>query len=550
MIYGKHNLIGLILVIMLISIQLIPILKVKAEGVIITTYGENEEGVRSDLVTNTANLFVIGINSGDSLSAYKIIDTFYNSQTNEISYEFTIGFKTFLEQNEDYKETFSIEDYFKLTSDNEDGSASDSVITTSTLNTLVSKYATYIRTVNITGIDMSVSNEYGEKSDVTAEVTAGAYLVLPKSIVTKSELESKVEEGNRVHANRYLYGVMVGNVVFSERLGNWDLQSVYIHAKKTSSHFDTMLFDFSTQQYTDFLNGEGEQLSLYYQQNISTYVNKKIVLGLEIWDLPEFPTNAINKSATFTIDFPSGVSYDKNNIYILKYFGDQLVKVTDGKISDGTTEYGTINAENKKVTLDFNSDLYTIIVFDIWLDDDTIIGIEGNKIKTTLTVTNDPYVENDTTDLEIENTIITYGLEITSLGKENTDGTYPLLTGAKYEVYANYDSQTKTLSKKIGEAETGENGTTTFAGVPAGTIYLKQIKAPTGYQLIKDPIVVKIATEDATAGTQEGYYAISTSNDAMWYLPITGGKGTIIYTLIGLVIIAISAAGFIYYRKK
>ena len=79
---------------------------------------------------------------------------------------------------------------------------------------------------------------------------------------------------------------------------------------------------------------------------------------------------------------------------------------------------------------------------------------------------------------------------------------------------------------------------------------LKQVKSPIGYQLIKEPISVEIATEDAQPGTQEGYYQVITYNDAMWFLPSTGGIGTILYTVIGLLVIGVSIFSIIYLRKK
>ena len=75
-----QKIISTLLIVMLIAVQLMPIINVKAEEVgtlTITTYGENEDGIRSDLVTNTAILKAGGFDSEDEFSAYKIIDVFF-----------------------------------------------------------------------------------------------------------------------------------------------------------------------------------------------------------------------------------------------------------------------------------------------------------------------------------------------------------------------------------------------------------------------------------------------------------------------------------------
>ena len=257
-----------------------------------------------------------------------------------------------------------------------------------------------------------------------------------------------------------------------------------------------------------------------------------------------FPTNAISKHFVYTIEVPEGLDYDKATIGTVSFFGDQFTLIKNRKVVVNGSEIGTISFVDNKIIIEITQNEYFLLGFSFWLNDKAIVGDAGNVIKTTLTVTDDPYVENSTTNLELENTIYTYGLELTNLSKDDSI----LLKGAKYEIYSKYTDSD--LKNKIGEFTVGEDGKASFAGVPAGTIYLKQVKAPIGYQLIKEPIAVEIATEGATAGTKEGYYKVITYNDTMWYLPSTGGIGTILYTVIGLLVIGLSTYAIVYYRKK
>ena len=48
----------------------------------------------------------------------------------------------------------------------------------------------------------------------------------------------------------------------------------------------------------------------------------------------------------------------------------------------------------------------------------------------------------------------------------------------------------------------------------------------------------------------EGYYRLEVANNEAGLLPVTGGVGTIVFTLVGLAIIAGAFYFFFVYRKK
>lgn len=69
------------------------------------TLGETKGTTDPDsyIVTDKATLTINKVSSSDSFLAYKIIDVFYNTTTNVVTYEFTSDFKTFLAQSDVYK---------------------------------------------------------------------------------------------------------------------------------------------------------------------------------------------------------------------------------------------------------------------------------------------------------------------------------------------------------------------------------------------------------------------------------------------------------------
>lgn len=148
-------------------------LNVKAISITTDSTQQGTVDTNSYLVTNTGTLTVTNVD--DSLLAYKILDTFYNADSNTITYEFTSNFKIFLGQNTTYK-NLTVDEYYKLTSGD---ITSGSTTTTSALDKLMSSYATYIRNnLAQNGISLNKTNTTASK-----KLSAGSYLVLKNNSV-------------------------------------------------------------------------------------------------------------------------------------------------------------------------------------------------------------------------------------------------------------------------------------------------------------------------------------------------------------------------------
>ena len=110
---------------------------------------------------------------------------------------------------------------------------------------------------------------------------------------------------------------------------------------------------------------------------------------------------------------------------------------------------------------------------------------------------------------------------------------------------------------------TDNNGKLQFTGLKEGTYKVKEIKAPTGYNLLKDPITVTIsATYDENTGILESWKVnnanaqgttvpvITVENNKGVTLPETGGMGTVLFTVFGVAIVALGATWYVKSNRK
>ena len=160
------------------------------------------------------------------------------------------------------------------------------------------------------------------------------------------------------------------------------------------------------------------------------------------------------------------------------------------------------------------------------------------------------------------------------------DGSYtttaPVTATDETDTTKYYESTTTKYSKtiettKIVKAENvtytatvGEDGVLRFDGLSAGTYTITEIKAPNGYNLLKDPIVVTITfaapTEEGVTDCTWTYTGtdlvngertshITVTNQAGAELPSTGGAGTTIFYVLGGILV-LAAAVLLVVRRR
>lgn len=85
-------------------------------------------------------------------------------------------------------------------------------------------------------------------------------------------------------------------------------------------------------------------------------------------------------------------------------------------------------------------------------------------------------------------------------------------------------------------------------GIKEGTYYLKETKAPKGYNLLKDAIAITIDTNGKITINEGEVTQVDVQNNAGSLLPSTGGMGTTIFYIAGALLVLIS--GVVLIAKK
>ena len=168
------------------------------------------------------------------------------------------------------------------------------------------------------------------------------------------------------------------------------------------------------------------------------------------------------------------------------------------------------------------ADKYIIVEYTATLNKDAEIGLPGNPNKVYLEFSNNPNSggEGDTGKTPEDKVIVfTYELDVTKVDGEDAD---TKLKDAEFKLYDENGKYAHCDAGKVtGWADTEEGGSTLKSdenglfkviGLDDGTYWLKETKAPDGYNLITDPIKIEIK---ATTVNDQDWTAMEGPADAL-----------------------------------
>lgn len=299
--------------------------------------------------------------------------------------------------------------------------------------------------------------------------------------------------------------------------------------------------------------------------------HKRAVAGIEDTvsyqlevDVPEYPSQSVSRAFIIKDTLPEGLTLTQDSIE---------VKTADGAVIQNLSD--RIHVEGQVLTIDLTPDsektiknpidgkTKLIVTFKAKLNDKAALGEAGNVSTASLTYSNNPY-DADSAPKTVEDTatVYTFGIEVIKVAK----GTKPQtgLQGAKFELklkdatekigFTGSDSTYTKAAEGTATPTTGEGGKLTLKGLAPGTYKLKETKAPAGYVLSAGETEITIAdtdfdgipdskeqstTDTTTTQTTEkdnGLISITVENTKGFTLPRTGGIGTVLFSMIGIVL--------------
>ncbi len=296
-------------------------------------------------------------------------------------------------------------------------------------------------------------------------------------------------------------------------------------------------------------------------------------------DLKHFKTYKM----TFHDQMSAGLTFDATSVKVF-VGGTEIASdlyTVNAPAADGCTFDVTIlnlvgkdYAKGAEIRVDFNATL----------NEQAVVGLEGNPNQSKLEFSNNPNDETSTTETPWDYVVVfTYKLDVTKVDGANPD---VVLADAEFVLknaagsFVTVDADGKVTGWVATQAEASvlksdETGKFSVIGLDDGEYELVETKAPAGYNLLASPVkvVIKATTVNnqtyankpadaltaievvvngnaATPGNvDEGSVAVTIENNSGATLPETGGIGTTIFYLLGSIMF-IGAAMTLVVRRR
>lgn len=301
------------------------------------------------------------------------------------------------------------------------------------------------------------------------------------------------------------------------------------------------------------------------ESDVDTVGYNKVVHYTITGTIPTYDEGYDKNSLSYVITdtLSKGLTYNENTVEV------KVGKDNDQKTLIKDTDYDlTItNKEDKTTTIriSLHSDIIAdnpgaiVVTYSATVNKNAIIGSDGNKNEVEVVYSNGP--NSQTTGSTTENKVYSFAIKVDKKGEDGA------LAGAEFELYTNQECSKVASYNTLEAKSTDEEGHLTFSNLEAGTYYLKETKAPKGYTLLTTPVkiviskiknpekeysyVYSINNELTTTNiVDDGIVIVGITNHKGFSLPATGGMGTYLFTIGGLVIMAGAAIALISMKKK
>lgn len=517
------------------------ILAVCLAFIMVFSTGMTAAAAEGDLTSDSAGTITIsGIETDESghgigtLCAYQVINVNVNNDSHQPQspvFKWDDSVASWVSTNfEDYIDTENdnaVTDAFLKLTDNGD-----------TIKAFVDQLANAIRKTDST-IKIESSIDYdltgtliGDDKEITlTEVPLGAYLFL-------------VEGGVRI----YSPGFASVYPAYDEEAEKWVPagQSINVYMKSKEPDIEKSVED--------------------YTYAIGQTVNYTLVV-----DVPDYPENAVDKKFIIADYLSKGLTFNEGSVRIYNY-DDSKEENKGTELTDDFADYvftddkhpaeGNSPSFAKSFIGDYSILADKVIVeYSATVNENAVVketADTDNKLdnKVYLIYNNNPYTENGYREIPDEERVYTYGIQVTK-----TDNGDTKLPGAEFNLKQGEETLkfvkdgsvyrlplTEEEDAKASETlVTDENGLIMIKGLDLGTYTLVETKAPDGYELPANPETVITLADDADDSGKpdgilnndsDGTFETTVVNTKPGILPVTGGIGTALFTICGLLLMS------------
>ena len=294
-------------------------------------------------------------------------------------------------------------------------------------------------------------------------------------------------------------------------------------------------------------------------------------------------------SYKFVDTLSKGLTYDGNAV--VKIDGTKVDGITPEVQTDTATGITTItitfaDIKNVSNTIKIDGETKVVVDYTATLNANANIGLNGNENIVYLNFSNNPNGTGIGKTKEDKVIVFTYELETKKVDGKNTDKT---LSGAKFKLLSSDQLKGAKVNENgifeewvdisnATELVTGQKGVIEIKGLDDGTYYIKEIEAPEGYNKLKENVKVTISAStnngqnwsgnnaisaisvkykmsssdtkdvDGSSSLPDGKVTVTIANNQGSTLPETGGIGTTIFYIVGVVLVL--GAGVLLVTKK
>lgn len=290
---------------------------------------------------------------------------------------------------------------------------------------------------------------------------------------------------------------------------------------------------------------------------------------------------------TYTFNFKDtlskGLTFGQVEFVKVEGVTDPLTVGTDYTVTTPTASDNTLAVAMKdfKAKQQANAGKKITVTYTATLNKDAVVGGAGNVNSATIQYSNNPSTNGTGESEPSKVRVFTYGFTVDKYTGKNYDDTATRLAGAEFTLAHKggtaisfvkvADSATQNAVYRVAKADeagatttitTPANGKVEFRGLENGEYTLTETKAPAGYNKLASAIGVKVHGQNNGTDTTHATVTITYNNDnngsnydqtasngvipvqnkSGVTLPGTGGMGTIAFTVIGVLVIALGVA--------